>query len=370
MKEIIVHIGMHKTGSTAIQKSLDQFENEDISFISIDNPNASRAIVTAFSRRYLEYEHWKKAFMTTEEIEQLRSRYRADLQSKLQQISTPRAIISGEDISSFDPQSARKLLDYLANYADTVRIISYVRDPLSLAVSAFQEQVKNGQGELPKKFGMNYQRRIQKFVNLVGHENMIVREYAPKKFTNGCVVEDFCELAGIDASTVAVQRANESLTADAVKAIYYLNASNPLTTGEKLLDKAKQHFLSIVQERFSSGQTIDKSYFFAYCEAIGIDYLAARYGIDFSASIPVGKHDKEQLKEWLSIEEPHITESLTDYLSERGVGIRYPDLTKVVNRLYYHCLQSTMEATTAPKKPARRFGLPARLKYRSAKNQH
>ncbi len=50
MSKCIIHIGMHKTGSTSIQKSLDGFHDQEFFYAHLGNtPNHSLAIFSLFS---------------------------------------------------------------------------------------------------------------------------------------------------------------------------------------------------------------------------------------------------------------------------------------------------------------------------------
>ena len=51
--KLFLHIGMHKTGSSSIQFSLNGFENESIRYAKLGFENHSVPIYTAFSEDYL-----------------------------------------------------------------------------------------------------------------------------------------------------------------------------------------------------------------------------------------------------------------------------------------------------------------------------
>ena len=51
MEKVILHIGMHKTGTTSIQSAIKNFEGNRVKVASFEETNHSIPMLTIFSKR-------------------------------------------------------------------------------------------------------------------------------------------------------------------------------------------------------------------------------------------------------------------------------------------------------------------------------
>tara|TARA_R110000787_G_scaffold12074_14_gene39264 strand:- start:796 stop:1896 length:1101 start_codon:yes stop_codon:yes gene_type:complete len=221
MKTLILHVGMHKTGSTSIQRSLEGFDRGLIRYLDLGSSNHSGPVRTIFSERSNDYPAHRRSGKSRHAIAQMASHHRAQM---IRELSLPRQrfIISGEGISALSPAGVRALAQFLKQYVDRIQVIGYVRDPVGYANSAFQQRVKDGQAAIsvPRP---NYRNRFRKFFDVFGRENVELIQFNPSAFENRSVVRDFCNRAGIPADNVREKRANESLSDLAIRLILQIN---------------------------------------------------------------------------------------------------------------------------------------------------
>lgn len=164
MKEVIIHAGLHKTGSTSIQRTL--FYNQQIlkrngyQFLNIETPdgkklkNHSNVIINLF-RDNPEDHYINKKFKW--DADKVKQHYDRHLSNTLKKLGKDKLLISGEGISSLNENGLERLKDYFSDF--NIRIIIFVRDPYEAMCSRLQEGLskgaKNGCGRLAPRAQKN-----------------------------------------------------------------------------------------------------------------------------------------------------------------------------------------------------------------------
>src|SRR6185312_15007568 len=109
--------------------------------------------------------------------------------------------------------------DFLTRYADTFRIIIYLRPQHEVAVSMYSTALKNGsvrKNVLPTFESpgplYDYAGSIDRWGSAFGRENITPRIFGRTDFQGGDLCEDFVKILGLDASAFEnVPRLNESV---------------------------------------------------------------------------------------------------------------------------------------------------------------
>jgi hypothetical protein len=212
---------MNKTGSSSIQRSLNQFANDQFVYARLgEKRNHSLPIYSLFASR--PQEHYQHRSASADEIRAHNETIARDLDNAVATAGERTLIISGESISTLPAEDVPSLRDYFDQKFAEVVIVGYVRPPAGFLASAFQQGVKNGRTTKfdPGRLYRSYRELFEKFDRVFGRERVHLRKFDPAKFPNGCVVQDFCALIGLRFPERSIRRINDSLSRDAVAALY------------------------------------------------------------------------------------------------------------------------------------------------------
>lgn len=220
---LVLHIGMHKTGSSSIQHRLASVgSNTDFNYLDLGRgPNHSGAMFAAFSSTPESYHFFKRRGYSTEDVRVLGETTRDLLARQLGESGASTRIISGEDITTIDPEGLARLRDFLSPLVGSILVFAYARSPKSFMESAFQQRVKGGLGSLsfPPLYPM-YRKRFEKFEQVFGKQNVQLSMFDPQQFPRGDVAADFCQRLGIGDLDGSPLNLNQSLSRRAVALLY------------------------------------------------------------------------------------------------------------------------------------------------------
>ncbi|MGB2011224.1 MAG: hypothetical protein ACPHYF_06820 [Akkermansiaceae bacterium] len=225
MSKCIIHVGMHKTGSTSIQQSLDGFSDDTFYYASLGNsPNHSLPIYSLFSQSPEKHHLHRKSDRNRNELKKYIGAMRIDLEHSMANSDGRTMILSGEDIATLPGEALTEMRNCISQYFSKIRIEAYVRAPAAYINSAFQQRVKRGLGSMDaENLYCSYKNRFAKFDKVFGEENVHFRKFIPKEFPNKCVVTDFCLHLGINLAKERIYTVNESLSLQAVRLLYTYN---------------------------------------------------------------------------------------------------------------------------------------------------
>jgi len=221
----IVHIGMHKTGSSSIQYNLSRRQYKNFSYFNLGTENHSIPIFSLFSKKPENYHiHWR-AGRTKEDVKKYNQKVeKLFLKHLIDNEEHEVFVISGEDISMLPIESVHRFKDFLSCYFKNIKIIAYVRSPGSFMSSNFQEHIKAGFSNFNVDIHYpNYRSRFEKFDEIFGKENVQLIHFDLKKIINNDVTCDFLNRLGLDDKIVTYDRINESLSLEATSLLYIFN---------------------------------------------------------------------------------------------------------------------------------------------------
>lgn len=197
-KKIIVHCGIHKTGSSYIQSVLSESTNVlrewgfNYPFPLNERHRGNHSIIA------LNYKEG-------ENVNDLFKRF-VDIDSEC-----PTLLLSGEEFSRHLPRGRflERFLD-AASGAD-FQFIFYLRRPDHLLESVYAQSVKNKlYGDITNtKFQFDFYETVRPFIEAVGKENVKIRPYNPKLWPNGQLGADFCAVLGEPNLWQAITPASE-----------------------------------------------------------------------------------------------------------------------------------------------------------------
>lgn len=212
MKELYLHVGTPKTGTSAIQRFCADnstiLQREGISYKKM--PFKYRDASSVRNGRFLMGPIIDEEGNRHEEEEKIR--YEKGLELVLEQFETcDRVILSDESIWLYVHQdhgeALQKLCDFGNEHGFIVKIIVYLRRQDEFVSSLWRQKVKEGRplsayenygkdGNVRKR--CSYCKTLTIFRDVVGRENIIVRRFERDKFVGGSILPDFLDIFGLE----------------------------------------------------------------------------------------------------------------------------------------------------------------------------
>lgn len=258
LKEIILHIGLHKTATTSIQYALANndsvLKHSGFLYPIFNNgykdlDNHSIPLLSMFLESPEKYHmNIKFGFSDSLSCEELNKKYYDQLFSSINNGCCDKLILSAEGLTKLNEEELRRFKRFLDELSDNIKIIACVRNPVDYARSVIQELVKGGAKlEDAEKLAVKsssyiFKNSLNKFISVFSGSKLDVYQFeesiscvhrSPEKF--------FFERVGfskVDIENIQLCSKNESLSYESILLISFLNERYPLIINGK---KNKQH---------------------------------------------------------------------------------------------------------------------------------
>lgn len=258
MPTCTIHIGIHKTGSTSIQHSLDGYEDAYFSYANLgESPNHSYAIYDLFTRE------GERGFFDTAPHVQVVEKYEKQLQQAITHNEQRCLIISGEQISSMSSSALARMRDFLKPHFETIHIVGYVRPPASYLASAFQQRLKKRNPTFePLRLYRSYRETFHKFDEVFGKENVELWKFDPGTLHNRCAVSDFCRRLGIEIPPERIRTENESLSRQFVGLLYIYRKHAPELAASLQIEEVEElnrRLSAVWSDKFALSQELTQA---------------------------------------------------------------------------------------------------------------
>lgn len=218
----IIHVGMNKTGSSSIQHTFARLKSDRFHYVNWPAPNHSELFLLLFEDedRLEAFHGFASRGETRADLLARRAVALSALQDELAAAPAPIVVFSGELISKSGYKNAtRRLHEFFSNYCSDIKVIGYVRPPISFLTSAFQQKLKGGISHFDlHRVWPDYKEGFEKIDRVFGRENVSLKKFDPQSFAESDVVADFGHVIGIEPADV--QRVNESLSLEAVALLF------------------------------------------------------------------------------------------------------------------------------------------------------
>ena len=214
--ELILHIGMPKTGTTSIQRALHRAGGgKDWTYVNLNPPHSANPVILRAHGGIAP-----ASIHPGPRSAQNKVAARALLSEALLQVKTPRAILSAEAMVRLPPAAVAGLLDQVSGHARKIRAVAYIRPPISFITSYVQQFYKTGHEPL-----MDVLRRAQRPVpadialwdHALGVDKVQLFPFEPEAFNGGTVVQHFAKNLRLGALPEQGHNANVSLCAEATR---------------------------------------------------------------------------------------------------------------------------------------------------------
>lgn len=258
-KKVILHIGLHKTGSTSIQASMK--ENQSVlqengifyPLIPINGkyfPNHSFMLFSLFSDNPVNYHmNQKFGFTTVEQVNELNNYYRSSIIDSINQSNCNTVILSAEDVSSLNinqVEDLKKFFTYHLGQDTEFKVIIYFRHLCDYVQSVIQQRVKDGGweklllNELKNGKLSGLRDRVEKFITVFGKNNIEAFKFEDAINQPGSISGQFSrDVLGINIEHKDLQHSNKSLSYEAYLIHNKVNSSDPLYIKGKINPKRR-----------------------------------------------------------------------------------------------------------------------------------
>jgi len=219
-KRVILHIGMHKTGTTAIQKALEGQTVDGVGYAKLGYANHSVPLMTIFQDA--PYYYWQRVGIAGPEIVSRKRVFTATLEAELDRSDIDTLLLSGEDIGWLSIPEKSTLITFFEERGHSLDVLCLTRKPVEFAASALQQRIQGGLRNLTE-IHPRYADRLKFFLDALGQERLTVVDYASVCEDYGDVVRGFCSIAGLPFLAPEAVQQNRALSSEATRVIFRLN---------------------------------------------------------------------------------------------------------------------------------------------------
>lgn len=195
-KKLILHIGMDKTGTSAIQKFL------------VDN---SLLLESKYKTYYIkagqsfDFAHNNLAYSMFEQNGQSNSDYQSYLkfiENEVSESNCEKYVLSSECLfKAYKSVNFQHFIDFIKQLFDEVSIIVYIRNQFDWVISRHKHSITSGQtmelDRLIKSWYCDYKQHVDKWKLSLDLGKADVRVYDKNQFSEGSIYTDFLEALDI-----------------------------------------------------------------------------------------------------------------------------------------------------------------------------
>lgn len=252
---IIVHAGMHKTGSSSIQEALAQIRDPNFHYLDWYSSNHCELFVYLFEdeSKISNYHAINaRGFEFAKRIPAIREEWQRRTIEQLNSLQDATVVFSAEDISHPAMVAAvRRMREFMVRWTDNIEVIAYVRSPLSFAQSAFQQHLKDGGLRTLdfKQLWPMYRSRFEHLDQIFGQSNVKLRSYDKIANDNIDIVDDFLSIINFTLTDRKKVRENEALGAIATALLYMQRRfGEGFVTGSPVAAEGNTTFISLLSQ--------------------------------------------------------------------------------------------------------------------------
>jgi hypothetical protein len=257
-RQIFLHIGPHKTGTSAIQRMADENRATLIRHgILYPSGRWHGQLGSCFARNKVAYVYNRHAGLTDlAAINRSDVAYETRLLQELEESDCEDLVFSYEGFIDLRPDEVGELAKFLKDRCNDLSVIAYCRHPLSFAPSEISQRVRmglpSGRDDIENPPIPRFKSYFEKFANILGAESVILSDFSKAALHRNDVRWDFLNKIGFldsNGEEISLSEAptNESLSAEAVAIAVEMAKSAPGLTQNNVFFRRYNPFLSLIR---------------------------------------------------------------------------------------------------------------------------
>ncbi|MFO0061320.1 MAG: hypothetical protein ACK57O_10640 [Planctomyces sp.] len=238
--DVILHVGMPRTGASSIQESLYYgLDNPETLYFSFDETKATATVNALFATDPSDDPRLRMLGWSPERFTEFQRTAEQKLWNALSVATSTHSTLylSAENcwvMQAAELQSLKKFIDAARL---PIRVIAYVRPRHDWLESRFQEYIARGGRSfrvVPARMDViNYAERIHTLEQVFGRGMVELVPYAPHMFPRQCVVRHFRARRQLDLPMESIRRTPGSLSLPAFRLLYAYRQQVPQRRGSR-----------------------------------------------------------------------------------------------------------------------------------------
>lgn len=224
--ELILHIGMPKTGTTSIQRALNAVKTgSDWTYLDLNPPHSANPVILRAHGGIAPV-----AIHAGPREAQTPQAAHNHITDAMRAVRTPRAILSAEAMLRLPPKAVGTLLEHLNMHARSISAVAFIRPPMSFVTSYVQQFYKTGHAPIAdvlRRATRPYCADIAMWDDALGAENVRLFPFARDALAGGSVVQHFAEALDLGPLPEQGRDANISLCDEATRLMVQYRRHNP-----------------------------------------------------------------------------------------------------------------------------------------------
>ncbi len=259
IRKAYVHIGMPKTGTTAIQDAMACSRSclRSVGLIYPGDENDHVLLVPAFHQFGSEHYYFKSKMETPESLNQRVVNFLNEI-ADIAKTTDGELLFSSEYLYNLNTEAFERMDHFFADQGFEMIVVCCLRHPVDAATSETQQNVKQGAARLADMFAspswLSSKNTLQSAIGAIGRDRIVAFDYTSAKDIG---VERFLlNLIGYGhaASLINSTRSNESLS---MAAVYLCDAHNEISVHYPEITHKRGYVFSIGGEKFRLPEAVE-----------------------------------------------------------------------------------------------------------------
>mgnify|MGYP001397817183 CR=1 FL=1 len=344
MTKVLLHIGIHKTGTSSIQQAFRGYDDGTTKML--DHPSHFGGNHTVLMQHmFADYSHHFRAKGWGEEtITATRVKWLQQFHKYLDRFKHDRLVISGEGMRNLKPIAKKNLVEFFEAKNFEVEVLCIVRHPADWALSAYQQNLKSNTSKTDPVPG--YERSLATFAEILPKKNILVRDFRNLLDEFGDIVLAFSDLLNLKLDGYKAQYSNQSLSFLAAKILYNFNESGLNKVGTDELFKKRNRLINFLHIAFKDNskpwpKDELKSVLQGKDITRDVDYLQSNFNINYEIEDRVRSSSSlDKIMSELDVQELHLIHSC---LEKYGVKATSEDISELCKSLDDSLVSGTLQ---------------------------